>query len=183
MARLVIAVYISKFLESITSDGFGPLAIEFRRKLKAGKWPYDVGDDPSFFSAKRLRGPVTWGVCRQDVRNQLTFDTEGQLVQFASNYVIFSTAPSKSVVLKSPPHVAEWRKGDESETWLDTRVASDVRSITFLYASRKNLRTCNRQQPHRHIWAELPIPGKNTGKKWIQNLRQILETQASNRTI
>lgn len=34
-------------------------------------WPYDLGDDPSFFAASHLKGPVTWGVCRGDVRNQL----------------------------------------------------------------------------------------------------------------
>ncbi len=36
---------------------------------------YDWGDDPAFFSAKELLGDfrfATWGVCRRDVRNQLT---------------------------------------------------------------------------------------------------------------
>jgi len=36
---------------------------------------YDWGDDPAFFSAKNLLGDyrfATWGVCRRDVRNQLT---------------------------------------------------------------------------------------------------------------
>lgn len=34
-------------------------------------WPYDVGDDPAFFSANHFHGSVTWGVCRPDVRNQV----------------------------------------------------------------------------------------------------------------
>jgi hypothetical protein len=35
------------------------------------EFPYDVGDDPGFFSARRHGGRVTWGVCRPDVRNAI----------------------------------------------------------------------------------------------------------------
>jgi len=42
-------------------------------------WPYDFGDDPSFFSATHLNGPVTWGVCRGDIRNKLA---SGDVVVF-----------------------------------------------------------------------------------------------------
>ncbi len=41
------------------------------RAIVANEWPYDNGDDPSFFAARRDRGPLTWGVCRQDVRNNI----------------------------------------------------------------------------------------------------------------
>jgi hypothetical protein len=71
MARVLVVTYISTFLESSQTDLFQPLAEGFRDDLKAGVWPYDVGDDPSFCSARRTRGQVTWGVCRQDVRSQL----------------------------------------------------------------------------------------------------------------
>ncbi len=36
--------------------------------IATGGWPYDNGDDPSFYAA-RHDGLLTWGVCRQDVRN------------------------------------------------------------------------------------------------------------------
>jgi len=36
--------------------------------LRAQSWPYDFGDDPSFYSAHTRNSPVTWGVCRRDVR-------------------------------------------------------------------------------------------------------------------
>ena len=36
-----------------------------------GGFPYDIGDDPSFFSARHHHGPVTWGVCRHDVRGAI----------------------------------------------------------------------------------------------------------------
>lgn len=32
-------------------------------------FPFDGSDDPAFFSAQHLNGPVSWGVCRTDVRN------------------------------------------------------------------------------------------------------------------
>lgn len=44
------------------------LAVE--SAIKEGVWPYDNGDDPSFFVA-RQSGPLTWGICRQDVRNSI----------------------------------------------------------------------------------------------------------------
>ncbi|MFK4705686.1 hypothetical protein ABIC83_002525 [Roseateles asaccharophilus] len=41
-----------------------------RDRSGPGSFPFDGADDPSFFSAQALNGPVTWGVCRADVRNQ-----------------------------------------------------------------------------------------------------------------
>jgi hypothetical protein len=46
------------------------------------EWPVDVGDDPSFMASAKARqrgGVLTWGVCRQDVRNALR---RGDLVVF-----------------------------------------------------------------------------------------------------
>jgi hypothetical protein len=44
-------------------------------------WPYDYGDDPSFFSAQYLGGPITWGVCRGDIRSRIA---EGDVVIFVA---------------------------------------------------------------------------------------------------
>jgi len=38
------------------------------KAIVAEEWPYDNGDDPSFYVA-RQGGYLTWGVCRQQVRN------------------------------------------------------------------------------------------------------------------
>jgi hypothetical protein len=54
------------------------LAVE--RAINDGIWPYDNGDDPSFFVA-REGGPLTWGVCRQEVRNSIRV---GSIVAFFS---------------------------------------------------------------------------------------------------
>jgi hypothetical protein len=34
-------------------------------------WPYDNGDDPSLFVSRVEDGRLTWGVCRQDLRNAI----------------------------------------------------------------------------------------------------------------
>jgi hypothetical protein len=45
-----------------------------------GVWPYDNGDDPSFYAA-RHGGPLTWGVCRTDVRSSTH---RGDIIVFIS---------------------------------------------------------------------------------------------------
>src|SRR2546427_3816607 len=48
--------------------------------IEQNDWPYDNGDDPSFYVARR-GGPLTWGVCRQDLRNAISI---GSIVVFFS---------------------------------------------------------------------------------------------------
>jgi hypothetical protein len=67
-------VYISVFLSRIKTNRAPPLE-------RDEDWPYDRGDDPSFKAAKELRGPLTWGVCRPNIRNKLH---EGDIVVFFS---------------------------------------------------------------------------------------------------
>lgn len=50
------------------------------RAIEAGEWPYDNGDDPSFY-ATRKGGRLTWGVCRPEVRNSIQ---PGNIVVFFS---------------------------------------------------------------------------------------------------
>jgi hypothetical protein len=39
--------------------------------IRSKEWPYDNGDDPSFFTARHDGGPLTWGICRHDVRDTI----------------------------------------------------------------------------------------------------------------
>lgn len=69
--RLYIVAYINR-APSAPSAKPSRLASSFFRTINSSKsWPLDVSDDPAFFSASFLRGPVTWGVCRADVRNAI----------------------------------------------------------------------------------------------------------------
>src|ERR1039458_4069461 len=57
-----------------------------------GEWPYDNGDDPSFYVA-RQGGRLTWGVCRQDLRNAIEKDS---IVVFFS----FTSLPNKEILYR-----------------------------------------------------------------------------------
>ncbi len=48
--------------------------------IDKNEWPYDNGDDPSFYVARK-GGRLTWGVCRQDLRNPIE---RGDIVVFFS---------------------------------------------------------------------------------------------------
>jgi hypothetical protein len=72
MPRLYAAAYIVPTLKArrFRADP-SQTAASFYATVKADDFPYDVGDDPSFFAASHHGGPVTWGVCRPDVRQAI----------------------------------------------------------------------------------------------------------------
>jgi hypothetical protein len=43
----------------------------FLDAVQRGEWPYDAGDDPSFYCARHFRAPLSWGICRRNLRNAL----------------------------------------------------------------------------------------------------------------
>lgn len=53
------------------------------RAISDGEWPYDNGDDPSFYVARK-GGYLTWGVCRQEVRNSIPLGSIVAFFSFAS---------------------------------------------------------------------------------------------------
>lgn len=59
----------------------GSTIAAFKRALKRQDWSYDSGDDPSFYAARKFGGQLSWGICRQDVRNRLG---RGDIVVFFS---------------------------------------------------------------------------------------------------
>lgn len=59
----------------------GSTTVAFKKAVNLQDWPYDVGDDPSFYAARKFGGQLSWGICRQDVRNRLR---PGDIVVFFS---------------------------------------------------------------------------------------------------
>jgi hypothetical protein len=53
------------------------------RAISDGEWPYDNGDDPSFYVARK-GGCLTWGVCRQEVRNSIPVGSLAAFFSFTS---------------------------------------------------------------------------------------------------
>jgi hypothetical protein len=53
---------------------------DFRNQIgETTSWRFDVTDDPSFYCQLKGKGPLTWGICRPDVRTKLQ---EGDIVVF-----------------------------------------------------------------------------------------------------
>lgn len=52
-----------------------------RNESDGESWPFDMGDDPSFFGARTVGASLTWGVCRQQARNRIRL---GDIVVFFS---------------------------------------------------------------------------------------------------
>jgi hypothetical protein len=61
-------------------DGASGQFEKVERSILAEEFPYDNGDDPSFYIERRC-GRLTWGVCRPNVRTQLKI---GDIVVFFS---------------------------------------------------------------------------------------------------
>jgi hypothetical protein len=55
-------------------DGASGQYLVVEQAIRDGEWPYDNGDDPSFYVA-RTGGLLTWGVCRQNLRTALKRDS------------------------------------------------------------------------------------------------------------
>jgi hypothetical protein len=74
MPKVFLAPYHSNLHKEVfkagteASDVFRAYAAASRQPYA---WPYDNGDDPSFFSSWYLDAPLTWGVCRGDLRNKI----------------------------------------------------------------------------------------------------------------
>lgn len=67
MPTLYVAVYLVP-IDRRPPPQRGATAAAFYELARASDFPYDVGDDPSFFASSYNHGPVTWGICRPDVR-------------------------------------------------------------------------------------------------------------------
>lgn len=91
----------------------GSTIASFRLAVKRQNWPYDNGDDPSFYAARTLGGQLSWGICRQDVRNGLL---TGDSVVFFS-FRKFKTTGDAEYRLCALATVD--RKVSQSDIWRD----------------------------------------------------------------
>jgi hypothetical protein len=71
MPELYSLAYLSPKMRR-RSENQNECASAFYAAVRDGDFPYDIGDDPAFFSASYYGGPVTWGVCRPDVRSAIS---------------------------------------------------------------------------------------------------------------
>lgn len=73
MSQVVAAAYLAPNTR-VRPKEMGPTAEAFYSACASTDFPFDIGDDPSFFCSQHFGGPVTWGVCRPDARGLISPD-------------------------------------------------------------------------------------------------------------
>jgi hypothetical protein len=122
---IYVAVFHSTY-SGYADNSCGKAYLPLSKALKLGNWPYDVGDDPSFFSQATLGSNLTWGVCRPQVRNRVS---DGDIVIFVS------------VRQKNEDHPFEYclcslatveRKVRQTDIWRDVELKKFQRYLNLL---------------------------------------------------
>ncbi len=71
MTRMFAGAYLVTHGRQSLADDPTAIVSGFYDAMGKHEFPFDLGDDPAFFSARYHDGPVTWGVCRPDVRRSI----------------------------------------------------------------------------------------------------------------
>lgn len=71
MPRLYVLAYINRSPSGPPDNGSELGHAYYAAISDAKSWPYDIGDDPSFFASQYTGSPITWGICRRDVRSAI----------------------------------------------------------------------------------------------------------------
>lgn len=74
MGTVYVAVYLAAAVDDLTEPVTATAITQAFMQAVGEEWPFDVGDDPSFFCARAFGAPITWGICRRDLRNLLEPD-------------------------------------------------------------------------------------------------------------
>jgi len=64
-------IYLMVFRSVERGSVCSPCGRASSSQVMPSDWPYDDGDDPSFRRSRQLRTNLTWGICRQQVRNRI----------------------------------------------------------------------------------------------------------------
>ena len=161
-------VYLAPFHSSLEGYGTGDCRLSYKPlsdALDRNDWPYDTGDDPSFFSADRFGGNVTWGICRQQIRNRLN---PGDIIIFFS----FRKQSSHNAMEYSLCAVATVaRKVKQTDIWTDPSLRVYRRYLNLLIRPTK-----------RAAWEhfEPGLPNRAWHKDWASANRRSLRLQKTN---
>jgi hypothetical protein len=112
MSKIYLSPYTSTLLPDEQVSGCAKSFAPLHAALRKREWPYDYGDDPSFFCRRNLHGALTWGVCRADVRNQVN---PGDVVVFFS----FTKIEERDVEYRLSAIATVKRKVPQSDIFLN----------------------------------------------------------------
>ena len=111
-----VRIYFAPFHSAMGGSAMsacGSTIAAFKKAVKRQDWPYDNGDDPSFYAARKFGGQLSWGICRQDVRNRLRC---GDIVVFFSFRKFKETGDSEYRLCAL---ATVERKVSQSDIWQD----------------------------------------------------------------
>lgn len=131
--RIYIAPYHAAKDDS-TGSPCGSTIETFKKTVAKGDWPLDYGDDPSFYAMRKFGGQLSWGVCRQDVRNPIR---TGDIVVFFS-YLKFEDTGDSEYKLCALATVKE--KVSQKEIWEDPKLQKYRKYFNLLIRPAKSQR-------------------------------------------
>src|ERR1035437_5490017 len=104
------------------------------RAIKSDEWPYDNGDDPSFYQARR-RNPLTWGVCRQNVRNAVRRDDIVVFISFTkiSELIKYRLCSVATVASKMDHRYVRDDPRFKGKGYLNVLIEGDPRSERWIH--------------------------------------------------
>jgi len=164
-------IYLAPFHSSFTGYGknacgkaWGPLS----EAIERCEWPYDIpGDDPSFFSRRKHGGNLTWGVCRQQVRNRLE---AGDVVVFFSFREI---EDGGEIEYRLCAVATVERKVRQIDIWSDHEFSARVLSGREMRAYRRYLNLLIRPAKQKDGWEHYEPSAKDEGHgDWLWRIAE-----------
>jgi len=137
-----------------------PESAAFLRAAESSNWPYDVGDDPSFFCAQHVVAPLSWGICRRDLRGALE---PGDTVAFIAH----RKRSSGDVDYRWAGFATVAQKIKQTDIWEDRRYAAFRRYLNLLLRPDPD-----RGYMHMEVHPGLPHPDwlwrltRSKGHRW-----------------
>ena len=109
--------------------------------IQSGEWPYDNGDDPSFYQARR-RHPLTWGVCRQNVRNAVKKDDIVVFISFTrvGSRIVYRLCSVATVVSKMDHRYIRDDARFKGDGYLNVLVEADRDKERWMHAENDRRR-------------------------------------------
>jgi hypothetical protein len=118
----------------LSSAPCGSTIAAFKKNVKLLDWPYDSGDDPSFYAMRKFSGRLSWGICRQDVRNRLS---PGDIVIFFSFHRFEETGDSEYQFCAL---ATVERKVSQIDLWQDKKLGRFTKYFNLLIRPSKSIR-------------------------------------------
>lgn len=144
------------------------------KAIQSGKWPYDNGDDPSFYQAQ-LQNPLTWGVCRQNVRNAVKKDDIVVFISFTKvrSRIVYRLCSVATVASKMDHRYVRDDPRFKGKAYLNVLIEADPNKERWMHAENERRRGARHKD---WLWRIADHRGVNQ-KTFNQELRAVYEQE------